>query len=102
MAYDVSGKKVVWALAIGLLVMMPVIYINITDREQQQQADAKIHGLIEEQYVVVRKEIDTYVEKQQYGLAIERWKKFLKKFSYRNQYKEKIVAEIKALEEKTK
>lgn len=102
MAYDVSGKKVVWALAIGLLVMMPVIYINITDREQQQQADAKIQGLIEEQYIVVRKEIDTYIEKQQYDLAIERWKKFLKKFSYRNQYKEKIVAEIKALEEKTK
>ena len=102
MAYDVSGKKVVWALAVGLLVMMPVVYINITDREQQQQADAKIHGLIEEQYALVRKEIDGYIEKQQYGLAIERWKKFLKKFSYRNQYKDKIVAEVKELQKKIK
>ncbi|BBM87018.1 hypothetical protein [Candidatus Uabimicrobium amorphum] len=102
MAYDASGKKVVWALAIGLLIMMPVVFINITDREQQQQADAKIHGLIEEQYIIVRKEIDTYIEKQEYELAVERWKKFLKKFSYRNQYKKQIVAEIKELQRKIK
>ncbi|WP_372365931.1 hypothetical protein [Candidatus Uabimicrobium sp. HlEnr_7] len=98
--YTVSGKKVVWALVVGFLIMVPIIFISITDKDEQQQANGKIQKLISEQYALVKEQTNEYVKNKEYKLAISTWKKFLKKFSYRNDYKESIQLEIIELRKK--
>lgn len=102
MSLKVSGKKVVILIIVSFIAMAATILPNMLNQEVQLQAEENIKGAINIQYKIKQKEIEELVKQEKYVVAIESWKKFLKKFSYRNHWKEKIIEDIKLMKNKLK